>query len=226
VVEAQPTAESETLDAKSNPPEQTAGSERAEALDTRPTTGQPSSDDHGSQAGSSSEWTDYRNESNFTRALRLRPVLSLGLLAMLIAIHFGFELLDLTLRAAGFETGPSIIHGAKINALVMGGAWWRLVSATLLHGGLLHLAFNVYAIFILAPILERLYGARRFLLIYMLSALGGSLASLYFNEGVSVGASGAIFGLLGALLVFGFKFRELLHRSCVPLLGSSSCRGW
>ena len=150
----------------------------------------------------------YRQEANFTRALRQPVALSLALLASIVVIHIGVWALDTTLRAAGGQTGPALYHGAKINLLVLeGGQWWRLVSATFLHGGLLHLAFNAYALFILAPLLERLYGSRRFMLIYMVSGLGGSAASLFFNQGVSVGASGAIFGLLGALLVFGLKFR-------------------
>lgn len=153
----------------------------------------------------------YRREANFTRALRPATPLSLGLIVALLSIHLALWALDTTLRVAGYDTGPSLFHGAKVNALVLEQSqWWRLVSATFLHGGFLHLAFNVYAVFVLAPILERLYGARRFLVIYMVSGLGGSMASLFFNEGVSVGASGAIFGLLGALLVFGFKFRSLL----------------
>ncbi len=160
--------------------------------------------------GPSEALARYRAELNFARTLRQPTPLSLGLLAALVAIHLGAVGLDLTMQASGVETGPAIFHGAKVNALVWQGQWWRLMSATFLHGGWLHLAFNAYAVFFLAPILERLYGARRLLLIYVVSGLCASAASLMFNEGVSVGASGAIFGMLGAMTVFGFKFRDLL----------------
>lgn len=85
------------------------------------------------------------------------------------------------------------------------GEWWRLITATFLHGGILHLAFNMYALYWLGPQLERLLGSMRFAAIYFLSALGGSVASYWFSpiNTVSVGASGAIFGLMAAMIVIG-----------------------
>jgi rhomboid protease GluP len=79
---------------------------------------------------------------------------------------------------------------------------WRLMSATLLHGGLLHLAMNMWALWDTGRICEQFYGRLQFLLIYGASGLMGSLASLFSSaaQGVSVGASGAIFGVVGALL--------------------------
>lgn len=79
---------------------------------------------------------------------------------------------------------------------------WRLLSATLLHGGGVHLALNMWALYVLGPTAERFYGNSQFLLIYLVAGLFASLASLFFaaRAGVSVGASGAIFGVIGALL--------------------------
>ncbi len=79
---------------------------------------------------------------------------------------------------------------------------WRLFTATLLHAGLLHLALNMWVLWDAGRIAERFYGSAQFLLIYLVSGLFGSLASLFFaaRTGVSVGASGAIFGVVGALL--------------------------
>ena len=89
------------------------------------------------------------------------------------------------------------------------GEWWRLLSAAFLHGGLLHLAFNMYALYWLGPQLERVLGHSRFLAVYLLAALGGNVASYYFSEisTVSVGASGAIFGLMTATIVIGRELR-------------------
>ncbi len=79
---------------------------------------------------------------------------------------------------------------------------WRLLTATMLHAGLIHLGFNMWVLWDAGRIAERFYGSLQFLLIYLISGLFGSLASLFFaaRTGVSVGASGAIFGVVGALL--------------------------
>ncbi len=79
---------------------------------------------------------------------------------------------------------------------------WRLLSATILHAGLPHLALNMWALWDTGRVAERFYGNLQFLLLYVLSGLGGSLTSLFFagKVAVSVGASGAIFGVVGALL--------------------------
>lgn len=79
---------------------------------------------------------------------------------------------------------------------------WRLLAATFLHGGIVHLAFNMWALWQTGPLAERFYGNLQFLALYIASGVFGSLASLFFSarEAVSVGASGAIFGVVGALL--------------------------
>jgi membrane associated rhomboid family serine protease len=83
------------------------------------------------------------------------------------------------------------------------GEWYRLVTAAFLHGSILHLAFNMYALYLFGPALEAAFGRIRFLTLYLLSALGGSVASYLFSapNQPSVGASGAIFGLLAGWLV-------------------------
>jgi membrane associated rhomboid family serine protease len=84
---------------------------------------------------------------------------------------------------------------------VLAGEWWRLLTVTLVHGGLLHLAFNMYALYIVGPFVEAMYGRALFLLFYVLAALAGSTASYLVLANPSVGASGAIFGLFGILAV-------------------------
>ena len=89
--------------------------------------------------------------------------------------------------------------------IALDGQWWRLLTAAFLHGSLLHIAFNMYVLFALGPTLERVLGHVRFVVLYLVAVLGGSVASYCFSDPrtVSVGASGAIFGLMGALIVAG-----------------------
>jgi membrane associated rhomboid family serine protease len=87
---------------------------------------------------------------------------------------------------------------------VAAGEWWRLFSVTLLHGNFLHLFFNMYALYLTGPIVERWYGSGPFLVFYLACAAAGSVASFVFGgDAPSVGASGAIFGLFGMLFAAG-----------------------
>jgi rhomboid protease GluP len=88
---------------------------------------------------------------------------------------------------------------------VSNGEWYRLFTVALTHGGLTHLAFNMFSLLVLGNPLEAAFGKVRFLVIFFVSLLTGSLASLYFSQGMvySVGASGAIFGLFGSLMIVG-----------------------
>lgn len=114
--------------------------------------------------------------------------------------------------------------GATYGPLIkMGGARIiRLLTGTFLHGSILHLLFNMYALYIIGSQLENYVGKAKFLGIYLISAISGSLLSCIMNNGVSVGASGAIFGLLGALLYFGYHYRlylgSVLKNQIIPLI--------
>lgn len=90
-------------------------------------------------------------------------------------------------------------------AIVVNGEWARLLTAMFLHAGWLHLAFNMYVLYILGTPLERMLGHRRFLVLYLVAGLGGSVASFVFSPAntISVGASGAIFGVMAAMIVVG-----------------------
>jgi len=91
-------------------------------------------------------------------------------------------------------------------AAVSNGEWWRLVTAMFLHGGVLHLAFNMFALYWLGNIIEQALGTPRFLLVYVVSGLAGSAGALWLSSAlaVTVGASGAIFGMIGALLILEY----------------------
>ncbi|MFZ3131491.1 MAG: rhomboid family intramembrane serine protease [Desulfosporosinus sp.] len=98
-----------------------------------------------------------------------------------------------------------IEFGAKVNTLIQDGELWRFLASTFIHIGIIHLAFNLYALWALGSLTEEILGHRRFFMIYILSGLGGSIASFIFSSALSAGASGAIFGLLGALLYYSCK---------------------
>jgi rhomboid protease GluP len=93
--------------------------------------------------------------------------------------------------------------GANHAPLVMQGEIWRLVAAMFLHGGLLHIGLNMFALYQAGQIVERLFGAPGFLLLYLGAGIAGNVASMWWNpQAVSVGASGAVFGVYGALLAY------------------------
>ena len=105
-------------------------------------------------------------------------------------------------------TGTLLVKSFALFApLVTSGEWWRLITAGFLHGSIIHLLFNVYILWVLGSQLENIVGKAKFIIIYFGSLLGGSLASYLFSPSgsYSIGASGAIFGLMGAMLVVGRK---------------------
>lgn len=104
----------------------------------------------------------------------------------------------------------SMALGAKINQLIAAGQVWRLFSALFFHAGLVHLALNLMALNFLGQVFEGVFGVTRFLFVFFVSGLGASLASLAFSDNPSVGASGAIFGVLGGVAVFGVRHRAVL----------------
>ncbi|MCU1300419.1 MAG: rhomboid family intrarane serine protease [Candidatus Sulfotelmatobacter sp.] len=106
-------------------------------------------------------------------------------------------------------TGMELVQwGANAGAYTLSGEWWRLLTCVFVHGGLLHIAFNMWCLWDLGALSESLYGRWTFGAIYLLCGVGASLASITWNaHSLSVGASGAIFGLAGALIA-AFKFGE------------------
>ncbi|RPI30011.1 MAG: rhomboid family intramembrane serine protease [Chloroflexota bacterium] len=103
---------------------------------------------------------------------------------------------------------PSIM-GMKVNELIVSGEYWRLITPMFLHGSILHIAFNMYALFSLGPSLERPFGHWRFLALYLLSGCAGNVASFAFSAFPSLGSSTAIFGLIGAEGVFLYRNRKI-----------------
>ena len=135
-----------------------------------------------------------------------RPVVTYTLLAINVVVWLAMEL------TGGSEDRNVLLRfGAMFGPLIASGEYWRLFTAMFLHGHIWHLAFNSFLLFVFGQQVERIYGPTRFALIYVLSGLFGSVASYLLNSLVtSVGASGAIFGVLGALVAFYLARREML----------------
>ena len=105
--------------------------------------------------------------------------------------------------------------------------WYRLITVALTHGGLMHLGFNMYSLYILGTPIESAYGRNKFLTIFTISLLTGSLTSVFLNTSnfASVGASGAIFGLFGALAIVGKRIGADI-RSIVVIIGINFAFGF
>ncbi len=108
--------------------------------------------------------------------------------------------------------------GAKINEAIRAGEIWRLITPIWLHASLTHILFNMYALFILGPGLERQLGTWRFLTLYLLSGFGGNVLSFVLSANVSLGASTAIFGLIATQAVFLLTNRKLLGKRANAML--------
>ncbi len=101
------------------------------------------------------------------------------------------------------------IYGGKINAFINMGQIWRLVTPLFLHGSILHIVFNMYALYVIGRRLERFYGHGRLLLLYLLAGFAGNVLSYVLTPAPSLGASTAIFGLLGAEGMFILENRKI-----------------
>jgi rhomboid protease GluP len=98
--------------------------------------------------------------------------------------------------------------GWKNNADIRDGEYYRLLTSTFLHGDFFHLLFNMYALWSIGPTVLTIFQPLGFMLIYLLSGISGSLASYLFNPTPSIGASGAIFGLIGALFAVAIVYKQ------------------
>lgn len=127
-------------------------------------------------------------------------------------IILGINLIVFILMGGSTDQAVLIAYGAKVNSLIQAGQIWRFLTSVFVHIGLIHLLFNLYALWVLGPLSERIFGHQRFFIIYILSGIGGSICSFIFTPALSAGASGAIFGLVGALLYYSIK-RPYLWKS-------------
>jgi rhomboid protease GluP len=142
---------------------------------------------------------------DFERRMRRTPPVTLVLIAVLGLIFAGEA------GVGALDDRDAIVDaGALERSAVAAGEYWRLLTAPFLHGGAEHFISNAVALFILGMVCEHAFGRSQYVILYLTSALAGSLLSLILNPGPSVGASGAIFGLQGAAIVLFRRHRERL----------------
>jgi rhomboid protease GluP len=142
---------------------------------------------------------------DFERRMRRRPPVTLAIIGVLAALFL------IETARQGLESAQALVAlGALSRPEVFAGEYWRLESATWLHGGVNHLISNAIALFILGMLCEHAFGPAQYFILYVVSGLGGSVLSLLISEGPSVGASGAIFGLQGAAIVLFRQHRDRL----------------
>ncbi len=158
-----------------------------------------------------------------------KPVVTYALIAINVLV---FLIVAIQAKSGVNVQGSSIYRdGFLVPSLVAGGQWWRLVTSGFLHVSVIHIGLNMLSLYILGVALERMLGHGRFLTVYLLALIGGSAAVMLFTDplGPTVGASGAIFGLMGGLVVvfkrFKFDMRQLLIVLAVNLYLSFQLTG-
>jgi len=154
--------------------------------------------DHASNTGKTA--TPKRAARRTSAALSLSgPVVTFTL----IGINVGVFLVELLLGGQLNGTGNRIYeNGVLFGPAVANGDWWRLITAAFLHYGILHLGMNMLVLWFIGPPLEEYFGHGRYLLVYIVAGLAGSAGSLIWSpNALTVGASGAIWGLMGAAVV-------------------------
>jgi rhomboid protease GluP len=140
---------------------------------------------------------------NFEKDMSYFPLISLWLIALNVIV-FIWEINTNAL----LDQERIIAAGALHRDSVLAGEWWRLFSAMFLHGSVDHLVGNCVVLYILGIACEHAFKVRRTLVIYLFAGVSGALLSLTFQPGPSVGASGAIFGVMGSVIAFLYRYRK------------------
>lgn len=144
-----------------------------------------------------------------TRAPRRLPIPAV--LPRLTYVLIAFNVIVFAVQYVLFNwLGGDVVSflGAKINTAIAAGQYWRLITPVFIHANLLHLFVNCYSLYVIGLQVESPFGYLRFLLVYLLSGMAGVILSFALSPHNSVGASGAIFGLVGALAVYLYRHRR------------------
>ncbi len=143
------------------------------------------------------KWADFFGQG--------RPIVTYSLIAINALVF-----LAMTLAGGSTDTEILLNFGAKETFLIKSGEYWRLITPMFLHIGLTHFLFNNLAIYFLGRVTERIFGSIRFLTIYLGAGIAGNIVSMILSpESIAAGASGAVYGLFGALLYFGLIYPKL-----------------
>ena len=166
---------------------------------------------------------NQKNESKSKIAEKIfsfkKPIVTYSLIFICILVF----ILMYVLGNGSTDNYTLLVFGANVDTLTKNGDYYRLFTSMFLHIGILHLLCNMYSLYIIGKEVENVFGKVKYLIIYLLSGIAGSILSLAFNHNtICAGASGAIFGLLGALLYFGYYYRTYLGatltRSRIPVI--------
>lgn len=126
---------------------------------------------------------------------------------VILTINVGMYLVTMLASAKMGEVQALIRYGAALPEGVFGGQWWRIITAGFLHGSLMHIGFNMWALMDVGRHTEEVYGPKRMLVIYILSTMGGFALSMLRGTPLTVGASAGLFGLIGAMIALGVKYK-------------------
>lgn len=127
--------------------------------------------------------------------------MTVGLIVIMVLVYGA-----MTLAGGSTNVNVLITFGAKLNALIQQGEWWRLVTPIFLHIGFTHILMNMITLYFVGMQIEAAFGHTRFLALFLVSGIGGNIASFCFSNSLSAGASTAIFGLFGAFMMLGESF--------------------
>jgi len=151
-----------------------------------------------------------------------RSVMGTGALVTkaLVGINVAVFMINLAQGASlGRNDGSLFFDGALFGPVVANGDWWRLITSAFLHGGLIHLGMNMLMLWWIGSPMEEAIGRARFLALYLVAGLAGSAGALLLSpDAITVGASGAIFGILGAALVFERQRNYVLGGSALSII--------
>lgn len=173
----------------------------------------PSGREVGDDALSSSKGEGFPPRTVMIHYPQTKPLITYFLMGICIGIYLaqmGSEAL--------LGTDLPALLGMKVNEAILNGQVWRFFTPMFLHGSLFHIGFNMYALYIFGPSLEGRFGRGRFLLLFLLSGFVGNVISFIFSPAPSLGSSTAIFGLLGAEMIFAYRNQALLGSSARRVL--------
>ncbi|MEG2353167.1 MAG: rhomboid family intramembrane serine protease [Clostridium sp.] len=154
------------------------------------------------------------HESRNTKIDKITTIL----IAINVIIYAIAAIISLKQRGVILEIDNMTLYklGANVNiGFIEISSLYRFVTSIFLHGGLMHLVFNMYALYSLGPLVSKVFGNKKYLFLYFSSGILSSFVSSLFLRGISIGASGAIFGLLGAVLIYSLKNKDIVGKGFI-----------
>ncbi len=144
-----------------------------------------------------------------------KPIITIALIVINVLVFiYSFFIADPSVVLDNFA-----VNGERI---IVHGEYYRIITGAFLHAQIFHLAFNMFSLYVVGSQMESYQGKTKYLITYLFSLISGNMLSMILNDGSSVGASGAIFGLLGSMIVFGFYYRvffgEVVKSQIIPLI--------